>query len=101
MDGIKLKMDEEAKQMEEDIIKKIKACTNPTEKIQLALLNERMTQRKQLDKELEKEIEAVTKKFEILAEPLFKEMNAIICGDRAIEEKDLEGLKFINDEDKK
>ena len=33
MEGIKLKMDEEAKIMEEDIIKKIKSCKDTTEKI--------------------------------------------------------------------
>ena len=43
----------------------------------------------------------MTKKFELLAEPLYAEMNAIICGEKPIEEKDLEAIDFINDEDKK
>ena len=54
-----------------------------------------------MDKELEKAIEEVTKKFDLMAEPLYAEMNAIICGERAIEEKDLDEISFIKDEDKK
>ena len=36
-----------------------------------------------------------------MAEPLYSQMNAIINGEKAIEENDIEGLDFITEEDKK